>query len=64
MTSRTITTPWGQQLLENPEEIALNDYPRPQLRRDNWRNLNGWWEYAITKSDQQPASFEGKIRSC
>lgn len=62
MTSRTITTPWGQQLLENPEEIALNNYPRPQLRRDNWRNLNGWWEYAITKSDQQPASFEGKIR--
>ena len=27
---------------------ALPDYPRPQLVRSDWLNLNGLWDYAIT----------------
>lgn len=24
------------------------NYPRPQLKRDNWQNLNGLWKYSVT----------------
>ena len=27
---------------------ALSDYPRPQMVREQWQNLNGLWDYAIT----------------
>ncbi|ASU78407.1 glycoside hydrolase family 2 [Actinopolyspora erythraea] len=38
-----LTTPWTEQV--GPDN-ALPEYPRPQLRRDRWKNLNGEWEYA------------------
>lgn len=41
---------------------ALPDYPRPQLVRPDWLNLNGLWDYAITPdTTNQPPSFAGKI---
>ncbi len=41
---------------------ALPDYPRPQLARPDWLNLNGLWEYAITPdSTNAPPPFAGKI---
>jgi len=40
----------------------LNEYPRPQLKRSNWTNLNGMWEYAVTVSDENPPlEYTGKI---
>lgn len=30
---------------------ALPEYPRPQLVRDAWQNLNGLWDYAIADKD-------------
>ncbi len=43
--------------------LPLPEYPRPQLvRTDNWKNLNGLWDYAITpKTVTNPTQFEGKI---
>ena len=38
-------TPWGEKL---DSEKVLQKYPRPQLQRADWTNLNGIWEYAIT----------------
>src|SRR4051812_35736231 len=29
-------------------ETPLPEYPRPQLVREKWQNLNGLWNYAIT----------------
>ena len=39
----------------------LNEYPRPQMVRAGWLNLNGRWEYAMCKSPTFPKSFDGEI---
>ena len=39
-----LMTKWAAQVSPNP----LPEYPRPQLVRDEWQNLNGLWSYAIT----------------
>lgn len=54
-----IKTPWSEQV--NPANV-LPEYPRPQLERGDWQNLNGEWEYAIKPvGDVEPATFDGKI---
>lgn len=53
-------TPWGDDLLAS-DAIPLPDYPRPQLVRDSYLNLNGRWDYAITTTDQPPTSWDGQI---
>ncbi len=38
------------------------EYPRPQLTRTGWTNLNGQWDYAIVPAKSgKPAQFQGKI---
>jgi len=38
------------------------EYPRPQMVRKDWQNLNGLWDYAITIKDApQPASWDSQI---
>jgi hypothetical protein len=38
------------------------EYPRPQMVRKEWLNLNGLWSYAIQPKDQpMPADFDGQI---
>ncbi len=38
------------------------EYPRPQLARPRWENLNGPWDYAITDREAgPPAQWDGKI---
>ena len=39
----------------------LNEYPRPQFKRDSYICLNGNWEYAIRKEETIPESFDGEI---
>ncbi|WP_338605045.1 sugar-binding domain-containing protein [Saccharopolyspora sp. SCSIO 74807] len=38
-----LTTPWTDQV--GPDN-ALPEYPRPQMTREQWLNLNGLWEFA------------------
>jgi len=41
---------------------ALPEYPRPQMERKEWQNLNGLWSYAIVAKDAaQPATWDGEI---
>jgi hypothetical protein len=54
-----IMTRWGKEV--TPEN-AWREYPRPQLKRDTWQNLNGLWEYAIVPRDsKKPTEFQGNI---
>jgi beta-galactosidase/beta-glucuronidase len=54
-----IATKWAEQV--NPEH-PLPEYPRPQMVRANWQNLNGLWNYSVTpKSQQDAGSYQGKI---
>ncbi|MDE6622803.1 MAG: beta-galactosidase [Alistipes sp.] len=53
-----IKTSWGEQL--DPENV-LPEYPRPQMVRAEWRNLNGLWNYAILPAGEQPAAWDGEI---
>ena len=54
-----LQTRWAKEV--NPDN-ALPEYPRPQMVRAGWTNLNGLWDYAITKKDAiQPQKFDGKI---
>ena len=44
---RELTTVWSEQADDGPGAMPLPEYPRPQLVRENWTCLNGWWEYGI-----------------
>ena len=42
----------GENLSGQPWDV----YPRPQMRRDSFLNLNGEWEFSVPRT-----RFEGKI---
>jgi tetratricopeptide (TPR) repeat protein len=54
-----IQTRWAKDV--TPDNV-LPDYPRPQMVRNEWQNLNGLWEYAIMpKGPAMPSEFDGQI---
>ena len=54
-----LTTPWTAQV--KPDR-PLPEYPRPQMVRKEWTNLNGLWDYAIRpQQDSTPAKYDGQI---
>ncbi|MDL4816180.1 hypothetical protein [Actinomadura opuntiae] len=53
----TLLTPWAATL--DPDAV-LPEYPRPQLARDSYLNLNGRWNYAFTNGEE-PTEYDGEI---
>ncbi len=54
-----ITTRWASKVA--PDNV-LPEYPRPQLKRTEWKSLNGLWNYAIRhKQTTRDDSFDGVI---
>ena len=54
-----IKTPWAEKV--DPANV-LPEYPRPQMVRSQWVNLNGLWDYAIKPvGAMEPKTMDGKI---
>ena len=50
-------TPQGEQISSAP----LQSYPRPQMRRENYVNLNGWWAFTVSSQAQLPVCYDREI---
>ncbi len=50
-------TPEGETLSGTPWEV----YPRPQMRRESYVNLNGLWEFAVTETEALPERYDSRI---
>jgi hypothetical protein len=54
-----LVTRWAAEV--TPDRV-LPEYPRPQMTRPDWQNLNGPWEYAIgARSATVPDTYQGRI---
>jgi hypothetical protein len=45
-----LMTRWAKDV--NPDKVHP-EYPRPQMVRKEWMNLNGLWEFALAKKDEE-----------
>ena len=54
-----LATRWTKDV--SPEK-AWPEYPRPQMVRKDWTNLNGLWQYAIRPAgEDKPSKWDGEI---
>ncbi len=55
-----LLTEWGEEM---DVDDVLGEYPRPQMVRKDWLNLNGLWDYAIRpRGDEElGAEVDGEI---
>jgi hypothetical protein len=54
-----LMTRWSKDV--SPTNVHA-EYPRPQMVRENWTNLNGLWDYAVKPDmEPQPVEWSGQI---
>lgn len=53
-----LTTIFSENMDKNN---ILTEYPRPNLLRDSYINLNGYWNYAFTNTEEIPMNYDGNI---
>ena len=56
--TRSCYTAAGAALTGQP---WANAYPRPQLQRDSFINLNGWWDFSVSDGDALPEEYPERI---
>jgi len=54
----TLTTPWTGDV--SPDN-ALPEYPRPQMVRQEWKNLNGLWDFTMLEREGDKVVRRGQI---
>ena len=55
-----LMTPWGEEL-KNTGSAPWQVYPRPQLVRDSYVNLNGEWDFCVRPEAAIPGEYDHKI---
>ena len=60
VTVRELSTIWSEQADDGLHAVPLPEYPRPQLKREEWTCLNGWWEYGICRSADAGKASRGE----
>ncbi len=59
LNANKIVSKWAKEV--TPDNV-LQEYPRPQLVREQWLNLNGLWDYAIVNNElESPVDYQGQI---
>ncbi len=54
-----LMTPWGEKI--NPDAVLV-EYPRPTMKREEWKNLNGLWSFTIVdKNNPKPERYDYEI---
>ncbi len=53
-----LTTQWAENV--GPHNVH-KEYPRPQMVRKEWKNLNGLWDYSIVPLFEKPSQWDGQI---
>ena len=54
----SLYTRWGKEIGSN---LPHAEYPRPQLKREEWVCLNGKWQYAIRQKGEALEDYDGEI---
>ncbi len=57
MAKQVLTTTQGENLTGTPWQA----YPRPQMKREHWENLNGTWEFAVSGEEALPSHYDRTI---
>ena len=57
MAKQILTTTQG----ENLQGIPWQAYPRPQMKRACWQNLNGQWEFTVSREKTMPDHYDRTI---
>ncbi len=55
MEQTNLITPWGEKL--DPQNVLM-EYPRPQMVRNSYANLNGYWDCSFTSSGEKPGEWQ------
>ncbi|SMO62065.1 glycoside hydrolase family 2 protein [Fodinibius sediminis] len=53
-----LMTKWSAEV--GPEN-ALPEYPRPMMKREEWQNLNGLWDFKISRKGDDGGEYNRKI---
>lgn len=56
---RTLITPWTKDV---DPEAPHPEYPRPQMQRQAWQNLNGQWEFDCTSLTGTPPNLNETLK--
>ena len=58
MAIEKLTTAQGEALTGTPWQV----YPRPQLKRESYVNLNGYWDFTASPEPALPQTYDRKIQ--
>lgn len=54
-----LMTRWADEV--SPATVKDRPYPRPQMKRERWKTLNGHWDYAIVERGSEVRAYDGGI---